>query len=46
MTDAERIAELERKVAAYDRLVERLMMLMATHPLGRKLLQHMAEVNK
>lgn len=42
----DRIGLLERKVAQYDALIERIMMLMAKHPLGRQLLKHMAESNQ
>ena len=42
----DRIGSLERKIQQYDTLIERIMTLMATHPLGRQLLKHMAGWNK
>lgn len=42
----DRIGLLERKCQQYDTLLERIMLLMAKHPLGRQLLKFMSEANK
>lgn len=41
MTTDERLEALERRVAQYEDLIARLVMLAAQHPFGRRLLKQM-----
>jgi uncharacterized coiled-coil protein SlyX len=45
MTTEERLAAVEAKLAAYERLVERLMVLAAQSPMGRQMLKRLGKVD-
>lgn len=45
MTTEERLAAVEAKLAEYEALIERLMMLAAKHPAGRQMLKWLVKEN-
>jgi uncharacterized coiled-coil protein SlyX len=45
MTTEERLAAVEARLAEYEALIERLMMLAAQHPMGRQMLKWMVKEN-
>jgi uncharacterized coiled-coil protein SlyX len=45
MTTEERLAAIEAKLAGYERLIERLMVVAAQSPVGRQVLKKMGKVD-
>lgn len=43
MSDEERIAVLEEKVAAYDKLIAKIVTVMSGHPVGRAMLKKLED---